>query len=97
MTLENQALHLENERLTTEVAFLRSQLTATQQVLIDRGLDEGPHAGLVPARVERAIAGVAREATERFAVLQAENARLTAKCNRMVRSASITDIHGGRA
>lgn len=30
-------------------------------------------------------------------LLIAENARLAAKCNRMCRSADVSDIHGGRA
>lgn len=32
-----------------------------------------------------------------IARLKAENKRLQDKCNRMVRSAAIADIHGGRA
>lgn len=57
MTLENQTLHLEVERLQTENAGQRAEI----------------------------------------ARLKAENKRLQEKCNRMVRSAAIADIHGGRA
>lgn len=81
MTLENQALHLENERLRAENAFLRGQLDAVRQILIDRGLDEGPHAGLLPARVERAIAGIVGERDEARAEVERLRGTIRKSCD----------------